>query len=189
MTGRARRAAGALAVLVLVAGCGVPVEDAAEPLPSGALPSASSATQASPAASGIDVYFAAGRMLQAVEESLSDRTPAGAMAALAAGPPPDRAEDLRTLLVDPSTGMPVLTIESVSPTGDGVLQSTEAFLRVPVPDQVLLMGQVVSTLAEVGVRSVEVRDPAGNTLSLALPGGVDNDGPVTAKDFASLVGP
>ncbi len=118
---------------------------------------------------------------------MSERTVEGVMAALAAGPPLDWETDLRTLLVDPLTGAPVLAVVDSTASGQVVVVRTEAFTLLPANDQVLLVGQVVSSLAEVGISSVVITDETGQPIPLVLPDGRVLEGPATPADYAVLV--
>ncbi|MGB8022001.1 MAG: hypothetical protein WCF04_12290 [Candidatus Nanopelagicales bacterium] len=181
----------ALAV-VLSGGCGVDVQRGAESLPSGALPTESLTTaptssSATPSVRRTAVYFVSGRGLEGVDEPIQDRSANGVLAALSLGPPPARVAELRTLLDDPLTGEPMLTVVSVSPSGHVVLASSDAYRLLPANDQVLLVGQVVLSLDEVGLSSVLITDQNGTPLSLSLPDGRVQEGPATADDYEVLI--
>lgn len=180
------------AAVVLSGGCGVDVQRDAESLPSGALPTdaltaAPASSSATPSARLTAVYFVSGRGLEGVDEPIQDRSANGVLAALSLGPPPTRGAELRTLLDDPLTGEPMLTVVSVSPSGQVVLASSGAYRLLPANDQVLLVGQVVLSLDEVGLSSVLITDPNGTPLSLSLPDGRVQEGPATADDYAALI--
>ena len=192
MTGTRRQrlaATSLLLVLVGVSGCGVSTQDQAQSLPSGALPGIASTPEPTPSPSSNEatVYFVSGRGLEGVLEAVSERTVDGVMAALSAGPPLDRETDLRTLLIDPLTGAPVLAVVDSTASGQVVLVRTEAFTLLPATDQVLLVGQVVSSLAEVGISSVVITDETGQPIPLVLPDGRVLEGPATPADYAVLV--
>ena len=197
MAARWHRASATLPVLLMflalmgVSGCGVSTQDEAQSLPSGALPGITPTPSPTPTPTPISneatVYFVSGRGLEGVREAVNERSVAGVMASLAAGPPADRASDLRTLLVDPLTGAPVLTVVDSTASGQVVLSRTEAFTLLPANDQVLLVGQVVSSLAEVGISSLVITDEAGQPIPLVLPDGRVLEGPATAADYAVLV--
>jgi hypothetical protein len=176
-----------LAGLLWLPGCGVPLQEQAEPLPIGALPTATPLPSATPTERETPVYFVSGRELEAVKEPITDRSANGVMAALAAGPPVDRQAELRTLLLDPLTGAPMLVVTSVSPAGLVVLQRTDAYLQLPPTDQVLLVGQVVHSLDEVGLSQVVITDPTGVPVPLGLPDGRVKDGAVTHEDYDMLL--
>lgn len=185
------RSAVVAAVLGLVlgglTGCGVTVQEEAESLPSGALPAVAPSPTPSPTAQEATVFFVSGPGLEGVTEPVTDRTAAGVMAALAAGPPVERQADLRTLLMDPLSGTPMLTVLSEGPAGQVVLERTDAFTLLPATAQVLLVGQVVASLDDVGLGSVIIVDEVGNALSLALPDGRVLEGPATAMDYEALL--
>ncbi len=110
------------------------------------------------------------------------------MAALAAGPPIERQTDLRTLLqVDPLTGEPFLTVVAQTPMGGVVLERSDAFTSLPAADQVLLVGQVVTSLDALGLTSVTITDQAGRPVPPPLPDGRVLLGPATAADYEVLV--
>lgn len=179
---------GAILAAALLGGCGVPLQHSAAPLPSGALPSQRVASP-SPLGRTMLVYFVNGRVLTPVKEIVVDRSANGIMSVLAAGPPPDRAAELRTLLLDPLTGAPMLAVAAISPAGLVTFSSTPAFTQLPATDQVLLLGQIALSLEEIGSTSISVTDSAGAPLALPLPDGRALIGPATAADYRSLVVP
>ena len=185
-TARRRTVATAL-VVVALAGCGVQVQQEAQPLPSGALQTPTQAVEPTPTARQTTIFFVSGPLLEGVPEPVSDRSAAGVMQALAAGPPVDQQAELRTLLLDPLTSTPMLNVVGVTPSGQVTLQRTDAFLAMPATAQVLLVGQVVHSLAEVGMSEVVIIDPMGAVMNLALPDGRSVVGAVTAEDYASLL--
>lgn len=189
---------GALAVVLCLVvtpatGCGVSVQQEAQSLPSGALPavappSPTPSPTPTPTAKEATVYFVSGPGLEGVEEPVLERTAQGVMAALAAGPPIERQTDLRTLLqVDPLTGEPLLTVVSQTPVGGIVLARSDAFTSLPAADQVLLVGQVVTSLDDIGLTSVTITDQAGRPVPPPLPDGRVLLGPATAADYEVLV--
>lgn len=173
--------------LGLLAACGVQTQDEAQSLPIGSLPGVVSAPSPSPTVATSAVYFVSGRGLERVEGVRNDRTAAGVMDALAAGPPLERQTDLRTLINDPLTAEPVLAVTSVSPSGEVIIARREAFTLLPATDQVLLVGQVVNSLDEIGLTSTVITDEEGLPVPLVLPDGRVLEGPATAKDYAALL--
>lgn len=174
-------------VLSGVAGCGVSVQDQAQSLPSGALPALAPSPTPSPTAQEATIFYVSGPGLEGVPQPVSDRSAVGVMAALAAGPPIERQAELRSLLLDPLTGIPMLRVVTENPTGQVVLERTDAFTFLPAADQVLLVGQVVSSLGDVGLDSVIIVDGSAIPIPLALPDGRVLEGPATAADFEALV--
>jgi hypothetical protein len=177
----------ALGLVVATSGCGVSVQEEAQSLPSGALPTVVPSPKPSPTAKQDTIFFVSGRGLEGVSEPVQDHSALGVMEALGAGPPVERQADLRTLLLDPLTGQPVLTVMSQSPSGRVVLARTDAFTLLSAKDQVLLVGQVVTSLAEVGLTSVIITDQAGLPITLVLPDGRVLEGPATTDDYDVLV--
>ena len=176
-------------VLALVGGCGVSLQEEAESLPAGAIPSLSPSTpgtHVTPAASESTVYFVSGRELEGVRQPVADLTAAAVMTALTVGPPADRSAELRTLLNDRLSG-PMIEVVSVSPSNQVNLQTTNAFFALPLLDQTLLVGQVVLSMDRIGLNRTTIQDPTGNPMALSLPDGRVVVGPVTAVDFAGLV--
>jgi hypothetical protein len=188
--GQTRRR-GRVAVLALAAalatGCGVQLQDQAEPLPGGIFPTVTPTPTPSATEEETLVYFVAGRQLEAVPEPVSERSAAGIMEALAAGPPVDREAELRSLLLDPLTAAPLMVVMDVTQSGEVIVQRTEGYLKLPATDQVLLTGQIVHSMAGIGIARVIVTDEAGNPAPVTLPDGRLQDGGVTAEDFAALL--
>ncbi len=186
--GRGWRAAALAGVLVL-AGCGVSVQEQAESLPSGALPTLPSTPTSTerPRAARSLVYFVSGPLLEQVDQPVRARTAEGVMEALAVGPPVARQAELRSLLIDPLTGAPFLTVTDVSSTGLVELARTDAFGELPATNQALLMGQVVLSLDSVGLHQVVVTDADGTMLPVTLPDARLRNGPTTAADYAELL--
>lgn len=169
------------------AGCGVQTQREAQSLPIDNLPGVGSTPAPSPTATSSGVYFVSGRNLTRVEGVRNDRTAEGVLGALAAGPPLERETDLRTLINDPLSGLPMLAVTSVSPSGEVVLARSEAFTFLPATDQVLLVGQVVRSLDDIGLRRTVITDEAGLPVPLVLPDGRVLEGPARASDYESLV--
>jgi hypothetical protein len=187
---RALRAAGATAlgvVVILLGGCGVGLQDVAEPLPSGALRTATPAPSESITTRETAICFVNGRTLERVSESITGNTPDGVMLALAAGPPAKRQGDLRTLLLDPLTAEPVLSVAGVTSSGELVVRYKPAFLQLPATDQFLLVGQVVCSMAGIGIDQVLLTDPMGQPALVPLPDGRAREGRVTLDDYRSLI--
>lgn len=180
-------ASGSAFVLLGLVGCGVPLQGTALPLPSDAMPVSIAPAIPSPLGRTMTMYFVSGRALAPVKEIIVDRSANGIMAVLAAGPPPDRAAEMRTLLLDPLTGTPMLGVSGISPTGQVTFVAQPAFAQLPASDQILLLGQVALSMEEIGMSSITVTDPAGAQLSMPLPDGRALIGPATANDYRSLV--
>lgn len=185
----ATRAALGVLVGALLVGCGVQLQYEAEPLPGGLLPTATATPSPtpSPTVQQTVVFFVAGRQLEGVPEPVSERSAAGIMEALAAGPPVDREAELRSLLLDPLTAAPLLVVSAVTPSGEVLVTRTEGFQTLPATDQILLTGQVVHSMDGIGLPRVTMVDAAGNVVPVTLPDGRVQEGAVTAEDFVDLL--
>ena len=235
MTRRTRRwtaSIGAIAVAASLTGCGVTVQDAAEPLPANALPaplriptptpSPSPSTNPivepsaspEPATSRLRVWFIQDYGLAAVESSLPVGSPPDlVLQSLAIGPTPDEAaQGLRTVARDPLTGQALVFVSATQPSPSAASPSATmnaatgppqvlppatpasvtvtlgpAFSALPPSEQVLLLGQVVLSLAGAGEQSVTLVDDSGSPVAVPLPDGRLLDQPATARDYASLI--
>jgi len=223
---------GTVALAAALAGCGVSLQDSAEPLPSNAppaplriptpapppspsiSPSAERSASAEPAVSRLRLWFVQDDGLAAVESSL----PVGSAAdlvlqSLAIGPTASEAEQgLRTVARDPLTGQALVIVSATQPSastaslGTVASPATEppqvplseaaasvtvtldpAFSVLPPSEQVLLLGQVVLSLAGAGETSVAFVDDSGGLVAVPLPDGRLLDIPATARDYASLI--
>lgn len=173
-------------VILVGAGCGVQTQDEAQSLPVDSLPGVPSPTP-TPSATSSSVYFVSGRGLEEVAGVQNDNTARGVLRALRAGPPLERQTDLRTLINDPLTGEPMLRVSSATPEGSVTLAISDAFTLLPANDQVLLVGQVVTSLDDVGFTSVMVVDQTGAPVQLVHPDGRVLEGPATASEYKSLI--
>ena len=223
---------GAIALTASLAGCGVTVQDAAEPLPSNALPaplriptpappaspSTSPTTEPSaspePITARLRVWFVQDDGLAAVESSLPvGSAPDLVLQSLAIGPTPAEAEQgLRTVAREPLTGQALVFVSATQPSpsaaspGDSTNAETgppqvmpseptasvtvtlnSAFSALPPSEQVLLLGQVVLSLAGAGEQSIGFVDDSGSPVAVPLPDGRLLDTPATARDYAGLI--
>ena len=206
-------------VLLVVAGCGVPLEDSAQALPPEVIPppavapsqppspgpsptaTASQSPTAtatplpteSPAVELVDLYFIREDGLVPLASDVAVPTDAQTVLdGLAVGPPVETG--LRSVVVDPLTGTALVSV--FTPTGDIELPTAsvtiavaESFSSLPPTEQVLLLGQVVLSLSSAGFATVSVVDAAGAPLAVPLPDGRLLDRPATALDYASLIRP
>lgn len=196
---RVRHVALVAVVVIALAGCGVRLDAAPQSIPAGAIPSASaSATEApSPSANparAVRVWFAREDGLVPVVTDLRREPavpPADVVAALAAGPSPEQAEEgLRTLVVDPLTDVPLVSVPTEGPVTDAgsvVVTLAPAAGALPPGEQVLLLGQIVLSLTGAGYSSVTFVDEAGAPAAVPLPGGRLLDRPAVARDYAGLI--
>lgn len=184
---------------LLVAGCGVRLDSAPQSIPAGAIPtsSASATGSASPnpnPARAVRVWFAQEDGLVPVVTDLRREPtvpPGEIVAALAAGPTPEQAEEgLRTLVVDPLTDTPLASVPDESPVteaGSVIVTLSPDAGALPPGDQVLLLGQIVLSLTGAGYSSVTFVDVAGAPAAVPLPGGRLLDRPAVARDYAGLI--
>ena len=204
-------------LLLVVAGCGVPLEDSAQALPPEVIPppvvapsqppspspsptstksptaTATALPTESPAVELVDLYFIREDGLVPLASDVAVPTDAQTVLdRLAAGPPVETG--LRSVVVDPLTGTALVSV--FTPTGDTDLPTASvtiavanAFSSLPPTEQVLLLGQVVLSLSSAGFATVSVVDAAGAPLAVPLPDGRLLDRPATALDYASLIRP
>lgn len=214
MTGqRLRRKAGLLALVAgfLMAGCGVPLEDSAQPLPPEVIPppivvptaspspsvsptpSPSVSPTSTPAVEVVDLFFIREDGLVPLASDVPAPTdPQVVLDALAAGPPAETG--LRSVVVDPLTGTALVSQfvpagEVSLPIADATIAVASSFSSLPSAEQVLLLGQVVLSLSSAGSNTVSIVDEAGSPLAVPLPDGRLLDRPATALDYASLIRP
>lgn len=186
--------------------CGVPTQDLAQPLASGVIeppalpavtssptPSQSQTTQPSPSAitEQVRLWFAGGAGLVPVLTAVPPVVDAVAViAGLVAGPPGD--EELRTVVVDPLTGLPLISVFLDEPVetnnpGDVYIALSPEFASLPPNEQVLVLGQVVLSVAGGGLGTVAFVDQTGSPVAVPLPDGRLLDRPSTVADYSSLM--
>lgn len=188
----------ALATLMLTS-CGVRLDAEPQPIPSGAIPTVSVPTSAPapptvPSAGRVRVWFVQEDGLVPVVTDLSREpivAPGDVVAALAAGPPPEQADEgVRSLVVDPITDAPLASVSADAPVteaGSVVVVLAPAASALPSGEQVLLLGQLVLSLTGAGYASVTFVDEAGALAAVPLPGGRLLDRPAVARDYAGLI--
>lgn len=197
----------ALAV-VLLAGCGLPTDDAYKPIGQGDLPfgladtttTTTTSTTLAPATTTtslprptttvatepVTLYFVAGNVLQSTV--VPDRppvTPKRALELLQAGPPPDQA--LRTSI--PAGALVAVTVAG----GRATVDLSAAALEPLGEEQLFLLGQIVLTLTDrPGIGQVEFRVPGADGLPAAInvPKGTGELVPfVSRDDYINLLAP
>lgn len=189
----------ALVATVVLTSCGVRLDTSPQPIPSGAIPtvsvpSSAPASPPAPSAGRVRVWFVQEDGLVPVVTDLSREplvAPGEVVAALAAGPPPEQADEgVRSLVVDPITDAPLASVPSDIPvpaTGSVVVVLAPAASALPPGEQVLLLGQLVLSLTGAGYASVSFVDDAGALAAVPLPGGRLLDRPAVARDYAGLI--
>ena len=198
-----------LALSVLLGACGVPLQGQPTvispsllpiPLPvPDASPSVSAALEPSarppmptPAAARVRLWFVVDDGLAPSEmQFAAEPTPEGILQAL--GDAPTDGDGMRTIARDPLSGESLVAVESMpGQTGSdagGVLRLRlrETFTALPPSEQVLLLGQIVLTLAGAGWSAITFTDASGAQLAVPLPDGRLLDVPATARDYAPLI--
>lgn len=184
-----RRATAAAVLVLLLAGCGVPLSDGPDPVPgldNRPTTSATSSVPASPPVTTASVWWVDGeRLVPRTVQAPAPLTSVSAVELLATAPP--EASGVRTLVADPVGGPPLASVPEVQPTGPvQAVTLSPTFAELSAPDQVLLIGQVVLTLTEIERTPILFVDSAGQPLSVPLPDGRLRDGPVTRGDYLGL---
>lgn len=207
-----RRAVAAVVTIggVLLAGCGVPLQDSAQLLPPEVIPppavlptpeptvSPSAAPTptptptpvVSPTFEAVDFYFILDNSLVPLVSDLpTPADPQVVLDRLASGAPVETG--LRSIVLDPLTGTALVGVFPAAgnpdlPIADVTISVAPAFSSLPPAEQVLLLGQVVLSLSSAGYGTVSVVDEAGSPLAVPLPDGRLLDRPATALDYVSL---
>ena len=200
---------GTAAVCIALVSCGVPTQDLAKPRASGVIappalpaspspsPSPTSTDSQSVAPSPtvvsdpVELWFAGDTGLVPVLTPVDPANNAEAIVAgLVAGPP--EGEQLRTVAVDPLTGLPLVSVfldetaETVNP-GDVNIALSPEFAALPPNEQVLVLGQVVLSITGEGLGTVAFVDQTGSPVAVPLPDGRLLDRPATITDYSSLI--
>jgi hypothetical protein len=194
------------AVCLALVSCGVPTQDLAQPLASGVIappalpavtpsptPSQTQTTQPSPspAVAQVNLWFAGGAGLVPVLTPVAPVVDAEAVVdGLVAGPPEN--EELRTVVVDPLTGLPLISVFLDEPAetnnpGDVNIALSPEFSSLPPNEQVLVLGQVVLSISGSGLGAVAFVDQTGSPVAVPLPDGRLLDRPSTVADYSSLI--
>ena len=139
----------------------------------------------------VELWFAGDSGLVPVLTAVEPANSAEAVVAgLVAGPPED--EQLRTVAVDPLTGLPLISVfsdevtESVNP-GDVNIALSPEFAALPPNEQVLVLGQLVLSITGEGLGTVAFVDQTGSAVAVPLPDGRLLDRPATVEDYSSLI--
>ncbi len=187
--------------------CGVPTQDTAQPLPTEVIaPPAIPATPSpSPSVTPeqtnspeptqsvnvlVGLWFAGDTGLVRVPtEVVPPDSEQAILAGLVAGPPEN--QQLRTVVVDPLTGNPLVSVFEgepviVEPGASVFIALSPEFAALPPNEQVLVLGQVVVSISGAGLGAVEFVDSAGSPVAVPLPDGRLLDRPATTTDYISL---
>lgn len=203
-----RRIAVLALALAAVVGCGVPVQNTAQPIPADAIPAPLPLPTPSPSPTPEEtvepspqptteiarLWFVREDGLVAVEVPLAIPVTAQAVVAdLAAGPSVEEIIDgIRTVARDPITGQSLVAVVG-DPAADvtgrviATVALAPAFAALPPTEQVLLLGQVVLSLTSQDIDGVTFVDDNGSPVAVPLPDGRLLDVPAIARDYASLI--
>ena len=198
----------AIAGIITLAGCGVPVQNAAQPIPAGVIPSPppsptptptpeetpTPAPPPEPVLVDTRVWFVREDGLVGVETAvIPPVTAAQVVEELSIGPTAEGIVDgLRTVSRDPLTGTSLVSVVS-EPQADlngrtlVTVSLGSAFAALPPTEQVLLLGQVVLSLTSMEIDAVAFVDDGGSPVAVPLPDGRLLDVPAVARDYASLI--
>lgn len=188
--------------------------DPAATSPSRGLAPSEPSAPADPATSRLWLWFVLDDGLAAVESDLPvGSSPDLVLRSLAVGPPSDQvAVGVRTVSRDPLTGQALASVSADQPqpfasaSGPSERAATDPPAKVPVDgwglvtvalspafsalpplEQVLLLGQVVLSLAGSGAQMVAFTDEVGSPVAVPLPDGRLLDVPAVARDYSGLV--
>lgn len=199
---------GVLVTAVSLSGCGVPLQDTAQPLPPGTIPTPAEISSTSPSPTtpptatatlsptpspgfeAVDIFFVReDGLVPLVAEIPVGSGPQQVVDRLVAGAPPETG--LRSVLVDPLTGTALVSVYTpepgqILPVADVTVAVAPAFSALPSTEQVLVLGQVVLSLSSAGWRTVSVVDDSGSPLAVPLPDGRLLDRPASALDYVAL---
>lgn len=194
-----RVAVAVLAAVALLAGCGIPVEQSPRPLPTGTASPANSAGETStpaPDEAGATLWFVRGGRLAPVT-----RTVTGPLSSqdyidlLAEGPTQsEQSAGLRSSVVSVVTGEPlVVTASAAGVKTPGIASDEVAVVLRPEfkdllsQEQILVLGEVVITLAVGPITKVLFVDKDGQTLGVPTADGRLANGAVGPQDYATLI--
>ncbi len=198
---RQLRLVGALLVvflgLVALTGCGVGPETVPRPLPGDDQEAVVADPSASPNKAGVldSLWFVQDEQIVPVTRTTENQlTDEEMIQALQAGPTAsEAAQGLRTALTPLVPEEPlVITAEAqgvpvaVNPGQTAVVLNPE-FTQLPSQEQLLVLGQVVATLADSPDSTVLFVDDQGTPIGIPLPSGRLTSDPVSTADFTQLM--
>jgi hypothetical protein len=191
----------ALAVVPAVAitflgGCGVPAEPRPRPLPSEAMDVIRGTEPSDTAGPGalIELWFVRdNRLVPTDRQSDVNPTSEQALSLLEAGPTlEEKQEGLRTAQVSvvPGTRLAVTADEAglSVPVRDGqvAVVLSDRFSDLPSQEQLLILGQIVLTLAVEPDETVLFVNSTGTPVGVPLPNGRLSSGAVNASNYSAL---
>lgn len=173
---------------LFVLGCGVPIEQQAQPIPTDQVPVGlrpTDSTIEAPLAESepTDIWFVRDTELVTTRHRIEPPVTAqAALAELLTGP--TNAEQNRSLRSAIPDGSVVIDVQVLG--GVATVDLASSFSDIPAQDQVLAVGQIVLTLTDlrgigrVGFVVDEVQ------IAVPLPSGVASDGSVSRDDYIAL---
>lgn len=188
----------AAALAVVMASCGVSVEDEARPLPTqtATAPTPTEPTPSVPAEDEVTLWLVREGGLQAVPRTAEPPVLAqDRIDLLVVGPTDEEAEaGIRTAVVSVVSGEPLVVTAREADVFVPEIESGQVavvlepeFLELLSDEQVLVLGQVVTTLAVDGINEVLFVTEGGQTVGVPLADGRLREGPVGPEDYAELI--
>ncbi len=183
-----------IALLPLLAACGVATQSEAQRLPTALVTPTRAGAQPIPYGQRqqrLILWFVKDRSL--VPEFSDLARDAGARSvidALVKGPTTgDAIDGYRTLAADPVTGEGLVRVDSQGPGSHQLIrvQLSSNFASLASSEQVLLLGQVVLSLSDAGYGSVQFADTNNADVAVPLQNGSLQSNPVTLDDYRSLI--
>ncbi len=187
------------ALCLVLTSCGITVESSPRPLatvnPSPA-PSPTGTSAPSPSPQVVTLWFVRGGQLASTLRNTSGPAgPQDLIDLLVAGPTEEEEDQgLRTSVVSVVSGNPlVVTAGAADLNVPGVEDGQVAIVLLPefkdliADEQVLVLGEVVTTVAVGEVAEVIFVDEDGLRLGVPLADGRLRNGPVTPEDYAALI--
>lgn len=185
-----------LAVAFALAACGVPTDSDPRQLP----PEVVGAIRAEPAETGlpskrlVGLWFVdEGKLVPVNRAAENVPSPQQKIDMLAEGPTQAELDrGLRTAVTSVVPDSPLVVtasavgVDAPVATDEVAVVLSDGFRSLPSQEQLLVLGQVVATLATGSVKSVVFVDSAGHPVGVPLPGGRLQNGPVTSADYSSL---
>lgn len=166
--------------LIVVVGCGVPLQAEPEAIDPSLLPEAPIEVQA-PSEGGGFIYLVSDDGLVAVGRGTTSE-PSEALDQLLAGPTTDEERSgLRTAIPIDSSILDISVTE-----GQATVDLSAEFGNVGGQEEILAIGQLVLTLTAIGIEQVMV-NLEGLPVALPLPNGVLVADPVGVADYHSLI--
>ena len=186
-----------LVVALLLTACGVPTDSAPRSLPPEVLDSLNSAEPAENSGGELaELWFVRGSKIAPVERQVEQLlSPEEDLLLLEAGPTAEEKEaGLRTALVPVAANTPLISTAAANdltvPAGtkQTAVVLDDQFSELPSDEQLLILGQVVFTLATQPDESVLFVNSSGTPIGVPLPNGRLSSGAVSRSNYEGLRG-